>query len=242
MLAVSDFSKLLRRRRQEAHLTQAELAQRVGIKQQSVARWEQGASTPTRDTLTSIARAFGEPDDEWVRIAGRDAASSLPRLSLPVRPRMDRLPFGELTPLEFERFTSYLLAACYPGARVTRVGAQGHAQRGADILVHTSDGTQLFQCKRVQRFGPTQMKAAVQAAAATMAEKRVLVLSRVATPEARSAAESVGWDIWDHDDIVRMLQREVSRESARRVLEVLLSWVDGGFPRHPWWEPVGTPG
>ena len=39
-----------------------------------------GASTPTRDTLTSIARAFGEPDDDWVRIAGRDTASDLPEI------------------------------------------------------------------------------------------------------------------------------------------------------------------
>ena len=215
-----DFSKLLRRRRQEAHLTQAELAQRVGVKQQSVARWERGASTPTRDTLTSIAGAFGEPDEDWVRIVGRDAASDLPRLSLPVRPRMDRLPLGELTPSEFERFTSYLLDVCYPGMRVTRVGGQGHAQHGADIHVDTSDGRHLFQCKRVQRFGPAQMEAVAEAAAATTAEKRVLVLSRVASPAARGAATRVGWDIWDHDDIVCMLQQEVSPESARRVLEV----------------------
>ena len=52
-----------------------------------------------------------------------------------------------------------------------------------------------------------------------MAEKRVLILSRVASPEAWRAAECVGWDIWDHDDIVHMLQQELSPESARRVLK-----------------------
>ena len=170
--------------------------------------------------MASIARVFGEPEDDWVRIADRAAKSDLPMLSLPVRPRMDRLPLGELTPSEFERFTSHLLAALYPNTPVNRVGGQGHAQQGADILVRTSDGIHLFQCKRVQRFGPVQMKAVAAAAAETIADKRVLVLSRVATPAARSTAEYVGWDIWDHDNVVRMLQHEVSPEQARRVLEV----------------------
>jgi transcriptional regulator with XRE-family HTH domain len=93
---VSDFSKLIRRRRQEAHLTQAELAQRVGVKQQTVARWEQGASTPTSDTLTSIARTFGEPDDEWLLIAGRSTASDRRRFLPPVRSRIDRLPLAQV--------------------------------------------------------------------------------------------------------------------------------------------------
>ena len=59
------------------------------------------------------------------------------------------------------------------------------------------------------------MEAAAEAAAATTAEKRVLVLSRVASPAARGTAERVGWDIRDHNDIVRVLQQEVSPESAR---------------------------
>ena len=234
---MEDFPKLLRRKRLEAHLTQAELAQRVGVKQRTVARWEHGVSTPTRDTLTNVANAFGEPEDDWVRIAGRDSTLDYPSLPLPVRPWMDRLPLGELTPPEFERFTSYLLKACYPSASISRVGGQGHAQRGADILVHTSDGTQLFQCKRVQRFGPSQMKAVADAAAAAAAERRVLVLSRVASPDARSAATRDGWEIWDHDDIVRMLQQDVNSESARRVLEVFFpGWkedflgIRGGGP------------
>ena len=228
---------MLRQRRQETRLTQAELAQRVGVKQQTVARWEQGTSTPTRDTLTSIARVFGEPDDEWVRIASRDAASDLPRLSPPVRPRMDRLPLGELTPSEFERFTSYLLKACYPSATVSRAGGQGHAQRGADIHVRISDEIHLFQCKRVQRFGPAQMKKAAEAAEASNTKKRVIVLSRVASPAARSTAERHGWGIWDHDDIVRKLQQELSTESARRVLEVFFpGWKEDflGIRESPW--------
>ena len=179
--------------------------------------------------MASIARVFGEPEDDWIRITGRGAASGLPRLSPPVRPRMDRLPLGELTPSEFERFTSYLLKAAYPSATVSRAGGQGHTQHGADIHVRTSDGIHLFQCKRVQRFGPAQMKKAAEAAAESNTKKRVIVLSRVASPEARSTAEDVGWDIWDHDDVVRMIQLEVSPEQARRVLEVFFPMLKEDF-------------
>ena len=81
------------------------------------------------------------------------------------------------------------------------------------------------------------MKVAAEAAAATMAEKRVLVLSRVASRATRSAAECLGWNIWDHDDIVRMLQLELSADASRRVLEVFFpGWkedflgIRGGGP------------
>ena len=234
---MNNFSELIRQRRQTARLTQAELAKRVGVKQQTVARWEQGSSTPTRDTLASIARAFSEPDDKWIRAAGRNADSDLPRLLHPVRSRIGYLPLGELTPSEFERFTDYLISAYYRDARVTRGGGPGHAQQGADILVHTPDGTKLFQCKRKLQFGPARMKAVAEAAATAIADKRVLVLSRVASQSVRSAAERLGWDIWDHDDIVRILQQKLCPESARRVLDVFFpGWTEnflgirGGTP------------
>ena len=170
--------------------------------------------------LASIARVFRESEHDWIRAAGQDVPSDLPRFSPPVRPLVDRLPLGELTPSEFERFTSYLLEACYPNTPMNRVGGHGHAQCGADIHVRTSDGIHIFQCKRVRRFGPAQMKKAADAAVTSKAKKRVIVLSRVASPDARTAAEDIGWDIWDHDDVVRMLQKELSPESARRILEV----------------------
>ena len=228
---VSDFSKKLRRRRQEANLTQAQLAQRVGVKQQTVARWEHGGSLPASDTVASIAGVFGESEHEWVRIVGRDSASDLPKVSPPVRPLMDRLPLGELTPSDFERFTSYLLTACYPNTHVNRVGGHGHAQRGADIHVRAPDGIHIFQCKRVQRFGPAQMKKAAEAAVATNANKRVIVLSRVATQDARDAAEDFGWDIWDHDNLVRMLQNELSPGVGAADSGGLLPHVERGLPR-----------
>ena len=217
---MTDFPEKLRRRRHESKLTQAQLAQRVGVKQQTVARWEHGTSGPARNMLASIARVFRESEHDWIRAAGQDVPSDLPRFSPPVRPLVDRLPLGELTPSEFERFTSYLLEACYPNTPMNRVGGHGHAQCGADIHVRTSDGIHIFQCKRVRRFGPAQMKKAADAAVTSKAKKRVIVLSRVASPDARTAAEDIGWDIWDHDDVVRMLQKELSPESARRILEV----------------------
>ena len=142
---------------------------------------------------------------------------------------MDRLPLGDLTPSEFERFTAYLLKACYPSAIVSRAGGQGHTQRGVDLHVRIFDEIHVFQCKRVLRFGPAQMKKAAEATAVSYAKKRVIVLSRVASPDARKTAEDVGWGIWDHDDVVRMLQQEVSPELARRVLEVFFPMLKEDF-------------
>ena len=239
---MSDFARLLRRKRKEADLNQAHLARSVGIDQQTVSRWERGVSTPNQDMLSRIARAFGEPEDKWFRVAGGTTVSEPFRILPPVRPLMDRLPLGELTSSEFERFASYFLGAYYPSANVARVGGPGHAQGGADILVRTSEGIYLFQCKRKKRFGPAQMRSAASAAAATAAEKRVVMLSRVATPDARMAATSVGWQIWDHDDIVRMLQQEVSPESALRVLKPFFSgWTEhflGIRGPGPWARPA----
>lgn len=229
MRSMSDLARLLRRTRQEAQLTQAQLAQRVGIDQQTVSRWERGTSTPAKDILSRIARVFGEPDENWVGVAGEETEYVVPGLALPVRPLLDRLPLEDLAPSDFERFTSCLLEVCYPNATIARVGGHGHVQGGADVLVRTSDGLHLFQCKRVKRFGPAQMKQAAQAAATSMAEKRVLVLSRVASQAARDAARSVGWDIWDHDDIVRMLQQKVNPDSARRVIKIFFPGWEEDF-------------
>ena len=69
----------------------------------------------------------------------------------------------------------------------------------------------------------------------------MLVLSRVASPAARNAATSAGWEVWDHDDVVRKLQLEVNRESARRVLETFFpGWTEdflGIREGSPWARP-----
>jgi transcriptional regulator with XRE-family HTH domain len=63
-------AELIRSTRNDAGLSQAELARRLGTKQSVVSRWERGMDEPRLSTLTRIARACGfrlaigvEPDD-----------------------------------------------------------------------------------------------------------------------------------------------------------------------------------
>lgn len=52
-------AKMIREARTSAALTQAELARRVGVTQQQIAKFESRQSNPTLNTLTAIAQALG---------------------------------------------------------------------------------------------------------------------------------------------------------------------------------------
>lgn len=50
----------------ERGLTQAQLAERLGMPQQTVSRWEQGTRTPSAKSLKAMAGALGCSMDELV--------------------------------------------------------------------------------------------------------------------------------------------------------------------------------
>ena len=56
--------------RTEAGLTQTELAERLGIHQESVSRWERGTVTPSVSQVFRIAEALGI-DAAWLMMRGR---------------------------------------------------------------------------------------------------------------------------------------------------------------------------
>ena len=49
---------ILRKCREERHLTQEELAERVMVTRQAVSRWENGETQPNTDTLKLLSREF----------------------------------------------------------------------------------------------------------------------------------------------------------------------------------------
>lgn len=61
-------------------MSQADLAQRIGVSRQSVAKWEAEKSYPEMDKLIKICDLFGCSLDDLVRgdLAGREAASAEP--------------------------------------------------------------------------------------------------------------------------------------------------------------------
>lgn len=192
----SNFGRRLFDLRQVARIPrQADFAQRVKATQQTVSRWEAGLSRPREKQLPLIASVLGVEIDELRFAAGYAVKTAVASFDQP-------FPVDALPPETFERFCAYLLNRLYPNATVHQAGARGHTQDGTDILVTMPDGAVYsFQCKRAEEFGPQKVHAAV-ATHTVKADKKFLVLSRVASPQAREAISShKDWDIWDKDDL-----------------------------------------
>lgn len=60
------FSERLKELRKQAHLTQVELASKLGIVQSSYADWERGKKKPTQDNLVKIAQILNVSVDYLV--------------------------------------------------------------------------------------------------------------------------------------------------------------------------------
>lgn len=56
-------------KRQELNLTQTELAEKVGLKKNTVASWEQGLSSPDIDTIAVLLNLFEMDFYEFTGIA-----------------------------------------------------------------------------------------------------------------------------------------------------------------------------
>ena len=64
-----DLREEIRRRREERHLSQEELAEAVGVSRQAVSKWESGASDPSTSNLLALARLYGVSAEELLREA-----------------------------------------------------------------------------------------------------------------------------------------------------------------------------
>lgn len=60
---MNNFAKNLKELRMDANLTQAMLAEKMGVSQRSVSNWELGARQPDYDTLLKLARLFDVTTD-----------------------------------------------------------------------------------------------------------------------------------------------------------------------------------
>lgn len=65
---------IIRELREQHEMTQDDLASRLGVKYQSVSRWERGIAYPTMDNLVAMAEIFGVSTDY---ILGRQPASEI---------------------------------------------------------------------------------------------------------------------------------------------------------------------
>ena len=84
----------IRRYRREQDLTQAELADRVGINKQNISRYESGRVEPRKTTLRKLAEVFGISIDELmgtIAPANDDAVPQDPKL-LKLIGEVEKLP------------------------------------------------------------------------------------------------------------------------------------------------------
>lgn len=213
--------------------TQTELAVLLGSTQQTVSRWEKGESRPREKDVPRLAALLKVEAKELLEAAGYGVA-------LAVVQAFDKpFPVHGLTPDSFERFCLYLLQKLYRDqhAQVHRAGESGHTQGGIDISARGDGWLHTFQCKRVMEFGPGKVAKAV-AAQSVSAERKVLLLSCVASPQAREeVSRHKGWEIWDKEDLsatVRALpirdQRELVQVFFRSQRFELLGELDDS----PW--------
>ncbi|HEX7638568.1 MAG TPA: helix-turn-helix domain-containing protein [Burkholderiaceae bacterium] len=197
--------------------TQAEFAQRLGISQQSVSRWEAGSSRPRSGDLAGVAQMLQIDVAALRRAAGYDLQPAMSTTVSYDQP----LPLAALSPDSFERFCRDLLSGLYRTEQVKAVGKTGHAQAGADITVTFADRTEfIFQCKRHQQFGPADVLKAVRALKEP-GVKQVLLLSRVASPATRAEIRKhteAGWELWDQEDLSSKL-RSLLGERRRQLVD-----------------------
>jgi transcriptional regulator with XRE-family HTH domain len=64
------FAQTLRARREEMRLNQRDLAARLGVKQQTVSRWESGIAVPRPDRVTQLAGVLGIDRGRLLQLAG----------------------------------------------------------------------------------------------------------------------------------------------------------------------------
>lgn len=66
----------LKELREEAHLTQKQLAEKIGNVQRNISNWENGTSQPDLDTIIKLADIFGVTTDELLEVNPKDIGIS----------------------------------------------------------------------------------------------------------------------------------------------------------------------
>lgn len=205
--------RLLQFRVQAGIETQRELAVAMGVRQQTVSRWETGASHPKAKDLLRLAHVLSVSPEDLENV-------SKSRLD----PQMTTVSFDQPFPIDslsaegFERFCDFFISALHPTADVHRFGGTGHKQDGLDIEAVLQNGTiRTYQCKRHKEFGAAKVEAAVNAHV-RRSDKKVLLLTRIASPRAREAmATHPDWELWDKEDVAKRIRQLPKSEQIRLV-------------------------
>lgn len=132
-------------------------------------------------------------------------------VKLPVTPRVQVLPFNDLSWENFERLCTRLVAGKGDVVDCHRYGVRGDFQAGIDILAHcrTAEGEierWCYQCKRWKEITPGDLGRIVDKFSFP-ADRYVVLVSVEATASLRQVvADLPDVDMWDAEDISRELK------------------------------------
>ena len=63
-MAIGNF---IEKKRKEQNLTQAQLAEKLGVSNKTVSKWENGTSEPNTSNLMALARLYGIPAEDLLK-------------------------------------------------------------------------------------------------------------------------------------------------------------------------------
>jgi transcriptional regulator with XRE-family HTH domain len=228
---------LLKAARQARGIDQQVVARHLDLGQQAVSTWERGMSRPRASQLAPLAELLG------IDVAALRVASEYDKPTAHAgQPRLRLLPFEQLSDEAFEGFVRDLLRELHPSWDVTRNGSTGYKQYGVDVFAISDDNRIGVQCKHEQSFGPSDVKAAVNAVLPEAGvSSGILALSRpTATPQARlEMANHQGWGLWDGEDLASRV-RELPLDRQLRLIDAYFPRIREDFlgvrDRSPWYD------
>lgn len=150
-------------------LTQQEFADKLGIRQNTVAKYETGRGTPTRSVVSLICREF-RVNEEWLRTGAGEIFQPAPRDALDELIEQYRLPreyrsltekYLELTPAQQEAVILYMrkvaadLMSNEPAAQEKPVppGYSSRAELEAEARAEAEDYYQEILLEKMQEAG-----------------------------------------------------------------------------------------
>lgn len=180
-------------------MDQVGLADRMAVRQQAVSGWERGISRPRRSDLQVLCSVLALSLGDVLDAGGYEKEKDSPSQN-----RLLNLPFENLSPEAFEAFCRDLLQMRHPRRTAVRNGSSGYKQYGVDVYVDGEGERIGVQCKRHRRFGPSDVKRAIEEVLpdAQFSSGVIALSRRSATPAARlELTKHPLWTLWDGETL-----------------------------------------
>lgn len=203
LLSRDNFISVITGARKARKWSQTWVARLVGVTQQAVSGWENGAPPPSGETLQKLCAVLGLTPD-------LDREFTAP-LQLPT------LPFHDLEPAQFTAFALDLVKAAFPDA-----AADTTEQRPEiDLYLQTDSGERIgVRCFQPRRFHPSSFdKARSETRDGSGLDRCLILLRTTTTPRVQEhAAAHPQWEIWDSKTLADQL-RALDTEVAMQLIE-----------------------